>query len=89
MCCRSVAIFGQNDAVIDRLEKDEREILKSKVAEELLGAGEEIERLRRELGITESYPPFKRFLEYGQMKGSNVPGEPKLAVQFLKELGTV
>jgi len=81
------AMFGQNGGVIAGQEKDVREMLKSKVAEELLRAGEEIERMRRELGFTESYQPFKRYLEFRQMRGSNVPGEPKLAVQFLEELG--
>lgn len=81
------AMFGQNEAVIARQEKDEREMLKSKVAEELFGAGKEIERMRRKLGFSEPYQPFKRYLEFRQMRGSNVPGEPKLAMQFLEELG--
>jgi|HubBroStandDraft_6_1064221.scaffolds.fasta_scaffold1235257_1 hypothetical protein len=80
-------MFGRNDDVIVRQENDVREMLKLKAAKELLGAGKEIERMRRELGLTEPFQPFKRFLEYGQMKGSHVPGEPKLAVQFLEELG--
>jgi hypothetical protein len=71
-------LFGQNDLVID--------ISRPKVVEKLLEEGEEIEVLRRELGVTESFHPFKRFLEFRQMRGSNVPGEPKLAMQFLKEL---
>jgi len=49
--------------------------------------GENIEHLRRELGIAEPFPLFRRYREYCQMKGSNVPGEPKLAMEFLKELG--
>ena len=78
-------MFGQNDAVI---ENDPlREMLKSTVAERLLEDGKAVERLRQELGFTEPFQPFKRFLEYRQMQGSNTPGEPKLAVQFLKELG--
>ena len=80
-------MFGRNDGFIAVEGKYTREMLKAKAAEELLEAGEEIERLRRELGFTEPFQPLKRFLEYRQMKGSNVPGEPKLAVQFLEELG--
>jgi hypothetical protein len=71
-------MFGQNDLVDGP---------KSKVAQELLEAGEEIERLRQELGYTEPFQPFRRYLEYRQMKGSNTAGEPKLAYSFLKELG--
>ena len=78
-------MFGQNDAVI---ENDPlREMLKSTVAERLLEDGKAVERLRQELGFTEPLQPFKRFLEYRQMHGSNALGEPKLAVQFLRELG--
>lgn len=80
-------MFGRYDDVIAGQGNDIGEMLKSKAAEELLEAGEEIERLRRELGFTEPFRPFKRFLEYRRMRGSNVPGEPKLAVQFLEELG--
>jgi hypothetical protein len=80
-------MFGQNDRAIVSQVKSLGERLKSKTAEDLLDAGEEIERLRRELGFTESYPAYKRFLEYRKMQGSNTPGEPKLAAQFLEELG--
>jgi hypothetical protein len=82
-------MFGRNDGFIAVQGRTTPKMSRSKTAEELLATGEEIERLRTELGITESYPHFKRFLEYRQMKGSNVPGEPKLAVQFLEKLGTV
>jgi hypothetical protein len=43
-------MFGRNDAVIERQPQAMREILKSKVADRLLEDGEEVERLRRELG---------------------------------------
>jgi hypothetical protein len=80
-------MFGRNDIAIAAEGQHLREALRSKTAEELLEAGQKIERLRRELGHTESYPVYKRFLEYRQMHGSNTPGEPKLATQFMKELG--
>ena len=84
-------MFGRNDGINDGFIIVEGRTTRAKgqstVAEELLAAGEEIERLRRELGFTEPFQPFKRFLEYRQMRGSNVPGEPKLALQFLEELG--
>ena len=63
------------------------EMSRPKIVDKLIEDGDEIENLRRELGLTEPFHPFKRFLEYRQMRGSNVPGEPKLAMQFLKELG--
>jgi len=86
-CARGTwGMFGRNDSAIAGQGEDVREILKSKAAEELLAAGEEVERMRRELGFTEPFQPFKRFVEFRQMKGSNVPAEPKLAVQFLEEL---
>lgn len=72
-------MFGQNDLVI--------EWSRPKIVDKLIQDGDEIEELRRELGFTEPFQPFKRFLELRQMRGSNVPGEPKLAMQFLKELG--
>jgi hypothetical protein len=53
----------------------------------LLGQGDEIMRLRRELGIVEDFPLFQRYLFYRQLRSSNTPGEPKLASQFLRELG--
>jgi hypothetical protein len=75
-------MFGAYDAAF-RAEKWGA----SEPAETLLQDGGEIERLRRELGYTESFPLFKRYLEYRQMQGSNRSGEPKLAMQFLRELG--
>jgi hypothetical protein len=72
-------LFGQNDLVT--------EWSRPKIVDKLIEDGEEIEDLRRELGFTEPFQPFKRFLEFRQMRGSNAPGESKLAIQFLKELG--
>ena len=63
------------------------EFLKSKVADALLDQGEEIVRLRRELGGSEVFPLYQRFLYFRQLRSSNTPGEPKLALQFLTELG--
>ena len=59
----------------------------SQVASALLETGNQIERLRIGLGFTEPFGPLKRYLEYREMKGSNMPGEPTLAKQFLEELG--
>jgi len=72
-------MFGRNDLV--------PEVSQSGMAEKLIADGNQIEQLRQELGHTEPFQPFKRYQEYRQMRGANVPGEPKLAAQFLEELG--
>ena len=80
-------LFGRYDHFVEGEGKSLRKFVISKTVEELLKAGKEIERLRLELGFTELHPAYKRFLEYRKMQGSNTPGEPKLAAQFLDELG--
>ncbi len=78
-------LFGQNDALAVEMP-----LLRSaymKTANALIRDGDEIEELRRELGFTEAFNPYKRFVEFRKMRGSYVPGEPKLAMQFLEELG--
>jgi hypothetical protein len=82
-------IFGRNDAIIECQPGPLREMLQSGVAARLTKAGEEIEQLRRRLGILDPLPPFQRYLQYRQMQSANSPGEPKLAIQFLKELGVL
>ena len=66
-------MFGRNDLVIEAQPKPLKEMLKSTVAERLLEDGSEIEKLRRELGNTEPFEPFKRYLEYRQMGGRMCP----------------
>jgi len=65
----------------------QNEILKAKAADPLLEQGDEIMRLRGKLGVEEEFPPFQRYLFYRKLRSSNTPGEPKLALQFLTELG--
>src|ERR1039458_9808913 len=77
-------MFGRNDGINDGFIIVEGRTTRAKGQSTV---AEELERLPRELGFTEPFQPFKRFLEYRQMRGSNVPGEPKLALQFLEELG--
>ena len=84
---RTWGMFGQNDPVIKAQSQPLNQMLQSTAAESLIAEGNEIKRLRLELGFTEPFQAFMRFLEFRQMRGSNVPGEPKLAIQFLKELG--
>lgn len=78
-------MFGRNDALAG-----ENRLLRSvymKTAETLIERGYEIVELRKELGFTEPFQTFKRYLEFRQMRGSNLLGEPKIAMQFLEELG--
>ena len=79
-------IFGQNDKSIACEPPSLGEILKSKDAEFLLAQGEEIVRLRRDLGVEEEFPLLPRYLFYRQLRSSNTPGEPKLALEFLTEI---
>ena len=54
-------------------------------ADELKQTAEEINALRSEFG--QPNPVSIKFLEYCSMRGQNVKGEPKLARQFLTEIG--
>jgi len=47
---------------------------------------DEIAELRSHLGFGEASLLVERFLAYRAMRGSNVPGEPTLAIQFLDEI---
>jgi hypothetical protein len=86
-CCSGVwGLFGQSDNAIANLPRRLRERLASGDAAKLLELGDEIERLRAELGM----PPhelYQRFLEYRRRRDANAPGEPKLARQMLDEIG--
>jgi len=54
-------------------------------ADDLKETAEEINSLRSEFG--QPNPLSVKFLEYCSMRGQNVKGEPKLALQFLTEIG--
>jgi hypothetical protein len=54
-------------------------------ADDLKQTAEEINLLRSEFG--QPNPLSVKFLEYCSMRGQNVKGEPKLARQFLTEIG--
>ena len=60
--------------------------IKSYEAETLLRLGEQISSMRKDLGETEPFQPYERFLKYRSLKSPNTHGEPKLAVRFLAEL---
>jgi hypothetical protein len=71
-------LFGQND------DAEGHRWLRWPEADRLKEIAEEIQNLRREFG--EPNPLCERFLHYCSLRGSNVPGEPKLARAFLHEL---
>jgi len=78
-------MFGHNDAIAA-----DTSLLRGiyrETAHRLIERGEEITRLRDELGYTEPFGLFDRYTEYRKMRSANALGEPKLAVQFVKELG--
>lgn len=78
-------MFGQNDHLAAEMP-----LLRSvytKAAETLIEQGEQITSLRRSLGYTDSFPLFEQYLQYRQMQSANTAGEPKLAIQFLREVG--
>jgi tetratricopeptide (TPR) repeat protein len=52
----------------------------------LVGLGDEISALRKELGYTEGFGLYERFVAYRRRRGPNDPGEPKLAQAFLAGL---
>ena len=71
-------LFGQNDGYDGSkyLFWSEAELLKSMAIE--------IRSIRQDFG--ESNPDVERFLHYCSLRGSNLPGEPRLAQSLLDEL---
>lgn len=56
-------------------------------AEELTRNAHEIQSLKAQFGHSNDFS--ERFLHYCEMRGPQVPGEPKLARQFLEEISTL
>jgi hypothetical protein len=54
-------------------------------APELLLLGATILELPSELGLTEPFAPYEKFIHYRSRRGANVGGEPKIAEEFLLE----
>src|SRR5579872_3101689 len=79
-------LFGQNDhlAVLPRVKGSHG----SSDAEALMDIVAEIDRVRKKLGLGGRPRVCTRFFDYRNLRGSNVPGEPKLAQSLLDELGT-
>jgi hypothetical protein len=71
-------LFGQNDHL------EASRYLRWSEAERLKSMAREIRLIRQDCG--QSNPLVERFLHYCSLRGSNVPGEPKLAQAFLAEV---
>jgi hypothetical protein len=71
-------LFGQNDSpeLVPYYQWDEAERLKQ--------MAHEIRAFRAEFGQPNALA--ERFLHYASLRGSNVPGEPKVAKVFLDEI---
>ncbi len=71
-------LFGQNDSAESSRYGQWNE------AEQLRDIAVKIRELRVEFG--KPNPQVERYLHYCSLRGSNVPGEPKLAAAFLNEI---
>jgi hypothetical protein len=72
-------LFGQND-----LADPEGRYWSWPEAKRLKELAQEIRAIRAEFG--ETNPECERFLELRSLRGPNIPGEPKLAAEFLNEI---
>lgn len=72
-------LFGVNDDLPGMAR------YRSKMADELLELGEEIDGLRARGGLG-VYAPHARFVAERAARGANLPGEPKRAAVFLADL---
>jgi 2'-5' RNA ligase len=80
-------LLGQNDAALQQLGRHARARWSCPEADELLELGSQIERLRGRLGFAEPFTPHERLLRTRSLKGANTPGEPRLAREWLDEIG--
>jgi hypothetical protein len=73
-------LFGQND----HLDPDGR-YLGWPEARRLRDLAQEMQSIRLEFGQTDEI--CERFIQLCSQRGSNVPGEPRLAAEFLSQIG--
>jgi len=73
-------LFDQND------QREAKKYLHWPEAERLKGMASEIKLILDDSG--EQNEVVERFLHYCSLRGSNVPGEPRLAQSFLAELNS-
>src|SRR5262245_22757735 len=76
-------LFGQRDLVEPELSRRFR----PPELDELLSSGQAIEDIRDNLCVPDVFPLFERLKRMRAMKGANVLGEPRLAREWLAELG--
>lgn len=86
-CLRECALgryglFGQNDHL-----DPEGKYWRWPDAKRLKALAQEIQSIRS--GFSRSDKDCERFLQLCSLRGSNVPGEPKLAAEFLAELNRI
>jgi hypothetical protein len=67
-------------------QNNHRQTFESSGAVELGQLGDEIENIRRQLGIGEAFDLYARLIQMSGNKGSNHPGEQRLAKTWLAEL---
>jgi hypothetical protein len=79
-CARGrYGLFGQNDHL-----DPEGKYLNWPEAKRLKGLAQKIKSFRLEFG--QPNQTCERYLQLCSLRGSNVPGEPKLAAEFLNEI---
>ncbi len=87
--CRdgSWGLFGQNDPAAQRaLDRAANRVIPPDVAA-LLALGDEIDALRASLGFPDGNALYARLKWFRRLRAESAPGEPRLAQQFLDELG--
>ncbi len=78
-------LFGQNDYLLSD-HSHSSDVYSHDDYEEVIEMAADISRLREILGYVDPHELSSRFEHYRTMRGANVPGEPKLAQQFLDEI---
>jgi len=81
----SWGLFGQNDRALAQAGQRHLLLRYTADARTLIEFGDEIERVRAELGLP-AFPLYQRFLDYRRRRDANDLGEPRLAREFLAEI---
>lgn len=79
--------FGQNDRAIAQMSPRASARLGRPHIQELLELGTEIESLRRKVGFREPFDLHDRLMRLRSTMAADSPGEPKIARQWLHEMG--
>ncbi len=84
--CGRWGLFGQNDAAQRALGRYAPRLIPADVGQ-LMELGDEIDALRTSLGFTDGNALYARLKEFRRLRAASAPGEPRLAQQFLAEIG--